>query len=557
MNRIQIVVSLLLVSLITVSCAGQIDDAYKKREWSNVMKIAQESIAKGDKDGSVYRYLGIAQAATGDTLNAVENLKKAISESKKDGRAVLQLTQIYISQNRIIEAKQIAMDGIKASGKSLDMQAARALALAYTDSISEASSLIWKVTSSDSTNATYYKIQGLISRKEGVVDFVIESFQRALRLDPNDNDIRYELGLAYLFAKRGGDALETFKKVHELEPGFPGVNFRIGQLLYYNARGDSVKLKESLPYLDAAAKENPSAEVYRLIGETYARLNRVAEAETALKASLSKKDDPSVRKLCADLFMVQKKFDVATEYWRPLAGTSDFDAARYLKLTDMTQAYWGHDTTKHPVLLNQCELLKKGWETDRTNANLLTRIGLLYYAIDQYDSAIVWLKKKIDNEPNSASAWINLGYAFNGLERSDEAIAALRKGLALNDSSIAPYQVISDILQRQKLEKDAVALLDSLSSRKDFDLKWWMRLAMLHYNMKQYSKAIQTLEKADGMYPNSADVWVWIGINRYSQYAAEPGRTELLNRTKEAFRKALQFDPENADAKNYLNQLSK
>lgn len=534
--------------------ANPLEQAYKNRDWNSVKKLAQEEISKS-KSSDAYRYLGIAQAATGDTTAAIQSLKSALQISKKDGKAILALTQIYINTGNLIEAKQLANEGMKNLKNNLDVMAAKALVLAHIDSISEASNLIWAVTNKESQNATYYKIQGLISKKEGVVDFVIESFQKALALDPKDNDIRFELGLAYQHNKKINEALETFLEVYKQEPNFPGVNYRIGQLIYYNARGDTNKIKEALEFLIRASKEKTNSEVLRSIGEAYAKLGKFDLAEKELSASLSLREDPTVRKLLADIYMLNKKFDLATDTWQPLMNTADFDSARFFKLVEVSQAFLERDPTKHSVLIKQAELLKSLSKSGISVENLYTKIGLLYYGIGIYDSAIVWFKKRLDIDPNHPSTLINYGYALYGLQRYDEALNALTSGLAKNDSSIAPYQIVIDILQKQNKESNAIELAESLRNRPDFNKQWYMLLANLYYNKKQFSKAISILESADSKYPKDSEIWEWIGVNRYSIYASDPSKTNMLNLAKAAFRKALEYDPDNAEAKNYLNQL--
>jgi len=545
------------ILFVNVLFADPLEDAYRKRDWVNVKKLATESIAKDAGEGDYYRYLGIAQAATGDTTAAIDNLKHAIALAKKDGKAVLALTSIYIANGNIIDARQLANVGNKNAKSDLNMQAARALALAYTDSIDAASTLIWNVVSKDSTNATFYKIQGLISRKEGVLEFVINAFNNALRFDSGDNDIRYELGLALLSDKRGGEALAAFQKVYDTEPTYPGVNYQLGKILYYNARSDTAKLKEALPHLEASIKEKVNAEALKMIGESYLKLNRLPDAEKILKEALGKKDDPTVRKLLADILLAGKKFDEATDLWKPLIATPDYDAMRFQRLVDVTARFWGRDSLKWPVLNTQADLMKQAYKADTTQQNLLGKIGLVYYTIDKFDSSAVWYRKKLAVEPKNDTAWVNLGYAYAAMDKYDEALDALHHAVTINDATIAPFSVMVDVLQKQKRDKEAMALLDSLSSRKDFDEKWFMRLAGMYYTSKQYTKSLKVLEKADAAFPNTAEIWVWIGINWYQRYAAEPGVTEHLNRAKAAFRKALQYDPNNEEAKNYLNQLNK
>jgi TolB-like protein/tRNA A-37 threonylcarbamoyl transferase component Bud32 len=80
----------------------------------------------------------------------------------------------------------------------------------------------------------------------------LEKYDQALRLlqvasqrDPLSLDVQREIGEVQLFAGRYADAVETFRRVSELEPDFPFVHTFLGRALTFTGR-----VKEALPLLE-------------------------------------------------------------------------------------------------------------------------------------------------------------------------------------------------------------------------------------------------------------------------------------------------------------------
>nr|NIM97610.1 tetratricopeptide repeat protein [candidate division Zixibacteria bacterium] len=60
-------------------------------------------------------------------------------------------------------------------------------------------------------------------RKQGKYDAAIEQYKRALKVAPNDENIYYNLGRAFLEAARNEDARRAFESALKINPNFPEV----------------------------------------------------------------------------------------------------------------------------------------------------------------------------------------------------------------------------------------------------------------------------------------------------------------------------------------------
>src|SRR2546422_62253 len=106
---------------------------------------------------------------------------------------------------------------------------------------------------SNSTSASEHVNQGTKSLEEGNVDAAIEHYQKAVALNPEDEDAHYNLGLAYA---RKGDARaaeEQYREALRIYPEYSEAHNNLGNLLA--AQG---KLEEAVTHLKEAVSISPT-----------------------------------------------------------------------------------------------------------------------------------------------------------------------------------------------------------------------------------------------------------------------------------------------------------
>lgn len=80
------------------------------------------------------------------------------------------------------------------------------------------------------------------------------------------------------------------------------------------------------------------------------------------------------------------------------------------------------------------EGLKAGYEY--VNAHVLTTLGYLYYLKEDYDLALEYSKKALDDDPCHAAAWDNLGQIYFKTEELVKAKDAFHKALLYKESLV-------------------------------------------------------------------------------------------------------------------------
>jgi len=113
----------------------------------------------------------------------------------------------------------------------------------------------------------------------GKLDEALRILRVALRNDPLSLDVQREIGQVQLLAGRYGEALDTFERIHAVDPQFPYVDDFIARALMYAGR-----LSEALPLLEkhdsryvgvpGRVRRNP------WLAQAYVKTGRREEAET-------------------------------------------------------------------------------------------------------------------------------------------------------------------------------------------------------------------------------------------------------------------------------------
>jgi protein O-GlcNAc transferase len=144
------------------------------------------------------------------------------------------------------------------------------------------------------------------------------------------------------------------------------------------------------------------------------------------------------------------------------------------------------------------------------SVDTLSLLGMIYYAMKQYDAAIAHIRKALEHDPTNVHLYNNLGTAYKKEGQLDEAIAAYEKALLLNPQYANSHSNLGTALQGKG-----------------------------HLN-----EAIDAYQKALEINPQYADAYFNLG----TAFRAKGQHDEAVT----AYQKALQFDPEFVEAYNNL-----
>jgi tetratricopeptide (TPR) repeat protein len=83
--------------------------------------------------------------------------------------------------------------------------------------------------------------------------------------------------------------------------------------------------------------------------------------------------------------------------------------------------------------------------------------GIKHHVKKEFKEAIEEYKNAIEIDPKLASAYVNMGYALDGLQKYDEAIAAYQKVIEIDPKYASIYYNIGSALIKQEKYDDAIA----------------------------------------------------------------------------------------------------
>ncbi len=84
-------------------------------------------------------------------------------------------------------------------------------------------------------------------------------------------------------------------------------------------------------------------------------------------------------------------------------------------------------------------LIKEGLKIDTGNADLMTKMGVVYGLLGKYDSALIFFHRIMERFPDDANNYINLAATYHRLGREDLARAFYQKACSLNPSLCANH----------------------------------------------------------------------------------------------------------------------
>jgi len=330
-------------------------------------------------------------------------------------------------------------------------------------------------------------------------------------------EIYFLKGRIYEKINRSEESIKAYRKALEINPGYRGANFNLGNIAYKEGR-----FRSSLGHYKDEIKLGPRADVYFNIGHAYADLYESDSSQQVLhKAIATDSTYSDAYMLLGQIYKDAGDIDKALQYTQigfdlnPQDLDNQYglglillqigkvnEAISYLTWVS-DQRPWDHGSHYG---MGQA-LIRLGREEE----------GKKYIAksdsLRELQSRIKHIEENIRDNPKDPVHWVTLGSVFNRLGNVDSAVEAYK---------IALYNNPSDTRLRQNLAGLSLALRDTSE-------------AILQY---------KTTIEYDSTF---SDAWFNLGI-LYSK----KGKYKLA---RESLRSAIRHNPEDEDARELLSEL--
>lgn len=532
---------------------------------------AQEAFELAEKmDGQ----LAMARYGLGEVLRqqekyeeAVPHLQRAVELDRRYPEAQLGLAAALTQVGRYGDAVASANRGLNWGPRWRprflialgDIAAAR-------DSLRDAG--IWYTTAVQESpdDPATHRALGDFYVKRGTFDLAYPEYQSAVAQDSGDVDLHFALGKALYYGQRYVSALEEFQWVVARDPEYPAAQFALGELLYRSGKADPRRYAEARAPLEKYVQLMPEdAKGWSVLGRDYYYIGLAdkdaALADKALEA-LQKAEQlgdktKEMFTIRARLRIDRREFDLAAaDYDRAgsdLAPEDVYRLARMMTIQKNTaraeSLYAGivdrDSTTKlAAVALNEIGRIRFGQAGDLARSDKEA-------AAPVYGQAVEIFQRRIALDPEGDEAYYYMGLAHRELGQMAEALEAMRQSVARAPGKpdrhfwLGLLYMQADSLEQAEAEFEQAAALDpGTSSNKAIALRQLGYYALVR---RDHAGAIERLEQSATINPKDPGTLLWLA----QAYQNSGNRAKAA----EYYRRVLQLDPGNGDARNGLRLL--
>ena len=174
------------------------------------------------------------------------------------------------------------------------------------------------------------------------------------------------------------------------------------------------------------------------------------------------------------------------------------------------------------------------------------------YQQNRFDDAIAAFEHALKLEPNDVRAQNNLGLSYDAENKNEQAIAAYRKAIALdqaaNTRTEQPYLNLAVLLAKSNRQAEALPLLEQAEGIAPNSNKVRYELGKAYFDLGQLEKAQPELEAAVRIDPKSRESHYLLGrvyqrLGKTELAAQEFKITESLIRVHDAGAGGMSTDP--------------
>jgi tetratricopeptide (TPR) repeat protein len=420
-------------------------------------------------------------------------------------------------------------------------------------------------------SAGVYDALGAYFGQKQQLSCAVDAFQKAVRLEPNSWEARFNLGLAYIQSQQPAKALRELNVAISIRPDDPLGHIAMGVALNDLSRHDEA-IEEFKLVLQADAK-------------SVAALDGVAKALIAQQrysaAIAYLKDAPDDPGLQADLAVAySKKGDaaMAVQILSELAKENPSSAQRhndlaiaYTQLSLYRQAVHEFhealllDPDDQTIRLSYVKALVilAEYETALPEIQIYRQhkprefegmylMGNVYRGLGKYAEAETVLRQAVSVNPNHYDARYNLGFALAKLGKPQEALVQLEKAVDLNPaSSEARFQLAAALRtlgQEERARRELATVQQSKQRSVEENVAGTkVNLANEFFQSGQYQRAADLYRESLAQDPGNARTWydLALALDHLGKIAEE----------RESLEKAVRLDASLARAHNQLGFL--
>ena len=404
-------------------------------------------------------------------------------------------------------------------------------------------------------DALAWFVNGLFEEESDGPEKALESYRKALALDPANTDLAVKVAYDYLRRGETADAISVLKDAVKAAPKETAPCLALSSTYLRHLHKPDLAAKYAQAAIEIAPK---TFAPYEALWEVYLSGGQTAKAEQVLeKAARSKSTDPDFWLSLAELSsrnvlrdagasLSEVEFQRVGRLLEKAAACGEKDPAALSKIGDLYVLT--RQTDKALPFYRKVVDLKPSYPQIREKlAGCLVETG-------QTDSAIEVIEDLVAGNPLSVSAYDQLTQLYLKAGHQQKALASARQALLIEPQMLPRHLQVIDLLFKQKDYLGAVAALAEARTR-------FPQAGLLTYyhgvalsQIKQHNEAMRAFERALVEAGNSQPDL--LNADFYFDYGAAAEQAGQYVKATELFRRSIELDPGNAARSyNYLGYM--
>ena len=384
------------------------------------------------------------------------------------------------------------------------------------------------------------------------LEAMVADYQAEAAAKPDDPNMQLILGHIYKRLGKDADAVETYLRAVELAPDTYYPHFALGQayatLLQHENAINALKQAAAFAEETQAAPLEELADIYKALGRSYFRRDRVDEAITAW-TKIAELDPENVftRIELADLLREQELYEQAIAQHEAIIQFKKEDPYRvclsWREIGNIHEAKGDYETAIQTYDTALALTAPGNW----LRKDIQHRIIGIFAADGNWAGLIEYYQKKLQTTPNEPERLGLLAAAYIENQQLDEGITTYQKAveLAPTDANLR-LNLIAAFRNAERFE-DAAAAYESLSEQAPDDFGIYRELGELYLHLQDEGKARATYQRMVDRDPENAGTHLILA----EIYASN----EWMEDAVAVYQKALSLAPSNLDYIEYFGEF--
>jgi tetratricopeptide (TPR) repeat protein len=571
MKRILLVVILIIVttaaSLLSQPQLEKAKELVKQKKFTDAITVCQAYLQSSQRDENAWLILAKAFQHI-SMLDSAENAAKKVvqlDDEMLEGYTVL--AQVQLENKNVQGAYATAKAGLKTIGKKQakypPLLVVLGQVLLATDSADAALVAASEAKELDPKNATAYEVIGDAYVKQKVAPMAISSYENSLEVDSVQPRVLYKLANTYTRERQYTEAARIYGKILVLDPNNDASRLELARL-YYRAKqwaNCAATLKDYFK-----KEKNPHKDIQSMYLEALLRSRQYKEAAQVGQEFLKvEPNSPLAYRAIANGFFNEKKFAQAIENFKKV-DTLEFEDYRWLGAS--------YQQLKKDSLaaLTWEEGLKDTTQALNIRSFYIDKVAATWMGLRSYERAVEFYQKRIQLDSGAVSAYINYAQCMMQLERFEKAVSALKTAITKNPKFPPAYTNLGfcyfqmkDFSAGRRMFETAVKVVDTSEWRYRIDLADSYRMIALSImvekkstseeSIKKWEEALSYLKKSLKYKEDIAQTHLNLGKCYQNLNALDVLNTSRKEEAIKEYKRTLQLDPKNEDAKKALKDL--